>query len=72
MATHNLTEALARENPAAQANAIINLLAAACTQPGWAVFVHNNGETTTILAGQLTGELAWKILAALAGEEEDN
>jgi hypothetical protein len=70
MATHNLTEALARENPAAQANAIINLLAAACTQPGWAVFVNNNGKTITVLAGQLTGELTGKILSALAGEED--
>lgn len=65
MSMINLTDALTEENPAAQDNVIINLLATACHTEGWAVFVHHDGEAMNVLAGELNDELRAKIVAAL-------
>jgi hypothetical protein len=54
-----------------QANTLLNLLATACVEPRWAVFVTNNGETITVLAGELNDGLRAKIIAALEGQGDD-
>lgn len=61
---------LTKENPAAQDNALINVLATAAGTEGWAVFVSNDGETIHVIAGKVTAELRQEIRKALRGLDD--